>query len=519
VVTNRKCGFPTVLQAYASENPEMQKKLYPDAVRKMDYDSVYYSPSGHFKIFYNMQGYNSIPDYDRNGNGTPDYLEFVANSFDRAWRIEIDSLGFLPPPDSTGNARNIYPVYCRRLSTYGVTYLDYEIPQLPDMNFVTSIEINIDFSFVNYPQTTDPIVRDSMAIAVTAAHEFNHALQSGYRLWPDGNGFFHDLWFIESSATFMEEVVASQVNDYLYYLDDYFNRARYPFDESTGFLSDYGKVVLEIMLGITYEEKLVRLVWENIRNRRALSALETVLQSYQTDFSQEFEILALWLYFIRERSVPFQYFPDAALFPEINFRAGESIGVNSSVLISDSLPERSFQWYLSEATLSRNIQLKFEAGSSFTSESVSAVAVNSLNGEYYSIPVNRVIDLPFIAQSPEFPYLVTNRDTLSSRSLAFEIKGKLKSVPSVANAVVYPQPFKISEQESLLKFGNIEKGTTISIFNSNGQFVRQLICLDESAIVSWNLRNSQGEMVGSGVYLYQVEKDDEKKNGKFVLIK
>jgi hypothetical protein len=162
--------------------------------------------------------------------------------------------------------------------------------------------------------------------------------------------------------------------------------------------------------------------------------------------------------------------------------------------------------------------LKIETDSLFTQEFLSAMAVNSINGESYPITTGQIVDLPFVVESPEFRYSVTNTDTLSARLLSYEITGRLKSVPSVANAVVYPQPFKISGQGAVLKFGNIEKGTTISVFNSNGIFIRQLVCRDESTIVNWDLRNSEGSMVGSGVYLYQVEKSDEKKIGKFVLI-
>ena len=181
-----------------------------------------------------------------------------------------------------------------------------------------------------------------MAVAVTAAHEFNHALQCGYRLWPDGNGFFYDLWFIESSATFMEEVVASQVNDYLNYLDSYFRRTYRPFDESTGFLSDYGKVVLPIMLGNLYEDQLIRFVWEGILDKRALPALKVVLQDFDTDFANELDRLAIWLYYIRERSIPNMYFPDAPLFPELSFDFSNNIQGERSILVNDSLPRFSF---------------------------------------------------------------------------------------------------------------------------------------------------------------------------------
>jgi hypothetical protein len=516
---NHKCGFPVVLQAHASGKFDLYQKFYDNKIQQSTLDSVYFSPSGHFKIYYTTDGPDSISSADRNGNGTADYLEFVAEAFDRAWQIEIDSLGFLPPPDSSGNVRNIYPVSCKRLSVYGVTYLDWQIPELPGDNYVTSIEINTRFNFVNYPGISDPLVRDSMAVAVTAAHEFNHALQCGYRLWPDGNNFFYDLWFIESSATFMEEVVAPQVNDYLYYLDDYFRRTHRPFDESTGFLSDYGKVVLPIMLGYLYEDRLIRYVWEGILDRRALPALEVVLQDFDTDFANELDRLAIWLYYIRERSIPNMYFPDAPLFPELSFVFSNSIREPRSILVNDSLPRFSFQWYLSEATVSQNLQIKLEIDDQSKQDFLISKLVNPVSKEYYLVFPEEIIDLPFRISSPDFPFVIINTDSSVSDYSPYKFIVDVKSIPMIANAVVYPQPFRMSDRFPFLSFGNLPAGTTLTIFNSNGLLVRQLYADNDNIPIRWDLKNDLGKQVGSGVYLFHVEKSDERKIGKFVIVK
>ena len=516
---NHKCGFPVVLQAHASGNIDLYQKFYETTTQQSILDSVYFSPSGHFKIYYTTNGPDSISSADRNGNGTADYLEFVAESFDRAWQIEIDSLGFLPPPDSSGHVRNVYPVTCRRLSVYGVTYLDWQIPELPGENYVTSIEINTRFNFVNYPGISDPLVRDSMAVAVTAAHEFNHALQCGYRLWPDGNGFFYDLWFIESSATFMEEVVAPQVNDYLNYLDDYFRRTYRPFDESTGLLSDYGKVVLPIMLGNLYEARIIRFVWEGILDRRARPALEVVLQDFDTDFAIELDRLATWLYYIRERSIPNMYFPDAPIFPELSFLFSNSIQEPRSVLVNDSLPQFSFQWHLSEATVSQNLQIKLDVDDISKQAFLLSKVVNPFSKEYYLVFPEEIIDLPFSISSPDFPFVIISTDSSVSDYSPYKFIVDVKSIPAIANTVVYPQPFRMSDRHPFLSFGNLQAGTTLTIFNSNGLFIRQLYADNDNVPVLWDLKDDRGKQVGSGVYLYHAEKSDEKKTGKFVIVK
>jgi len=63
-----KCGFPLVLQAHSPANRDLLMKLTRIQLEQLPDDSIYISPSGHFKIFYDIQGYNTIPTYDRNQN-------------------------------------------------------------------------------------------------------------------------------------------------------------------------------------------------------------------------------------------------------------------------------------------------------------------------------------------------------------------------------------------------------------------------------------------------------------------
>jgi hypothetical protein len=358
-----------------------------------------------------------------------------------------------------------------------------------------------------------------MAVAVTAAHEFSHALQCGYRLWPDGTGFFYDLWFIESSATFMEEVVAPQVNDYLNYLDDYFRRTYRPFDESTGFLGDYGKVVLPIMLGNLYEDRLIRFVWQGILEKRALPSLESVLQDYDTDFANELNRLAIWLYYIRERTIPNMYFPDAQLFPELSFVFSNSIQEPRSILVNDSLPRISFQWYLSEATVSQNLQTKLEVADQSKRAFILSKVVNPASAEYYLLFPEEIIDLPFSISSPDFPFVIITTDSSVSDYSPYKFIVDVKAIPAIANTMVYPQPFRMSDNHPFLFFGNLQAGTTLTIFNSNGLFVRQLYANNDNVPVRWDLKDEGGKQVRSGVYLFHAGKSDEKKTGKFVIVK
>ena len=65
-------------------------------------DSVL-SPDGHFLMYYDTTGTHAVPDADVEGNGIPDYIDSAGVYLDKSWDMEIDQLGFYPPPGQDGN--------------------------------------------------------------------------------------------------------------------------------------------------------------------------------------------------------------------------------------------------------------------------------------------------------------------------------------------------------------------------------------------------------------------------------
>jgi hypothetical protein len=516
---NHKCSLLTILEASRPQNIKQYQELQLFKLSPSAYDSVYYSPSGHFKIYYSIEGFSAIPLYDRNQNNIQDYLEFVGKSFDRAWSIEIDSLGFKPPPDSSGQPRNVYPVFCRRISDYGIIWLDYEIPQLPGENYVTYIEINTNFNnIVEYPGISDPIIRDSMAIAVTAAHDFNHALQCGYRLWPENNTF-PDFWFIESSATYMEEVVAEEVNDYLQYLEDYFQQTSLPLDYSTGTTTDYGKVAFLIMLGKLYGSQITREIWAEINWQSALPALEKILCMKNTDLMEEIRRMSVWLYFTGNRSIGNNYFPDAELFPSVDFITGSPIQSEETILISDSLPRISFQWYLSysEATVLPRLLLK--AGQNSRADELFVTYLDPISREYYQYPASLACKLPFTIGTAGMPYNVVNTAGRGEAYFDFQLIARPVTAATAPAVLVYPQPLELSARQPFLNFSNLPVEAEISIFTVNGKFLITLKVRDNVNYLNWDLRLREGEQIGSGVYIYRIKSNRGEEQGKFLIVK
>ncbi|MFZ0388981.1 MAG: T9SS type A sorting domain-containing protein [Calditrichia bacterium] len=509
-----RCGFPVILQIQQQQNPAVLEQLnHYRGSQQVSQDSIL-SPSGHFMIHFDTTGSLAIPLYDRNSDGFPDYLQFVGQAFDRAWQLEVDSLGFRPPPDLQGSPLSVYPVFCQPLGNlYGSTefYWEDDIPVLPGLNFPSRIVLNTAFPFVGYPNVQDPVVRDSMAIAVTAAHEFNHALQLGYRIWEP-----LEFWFIESSATYMEEVVAPQVNDYLYYLNTYFRGTDKPLNTSFNEIIDYGKVVMELMLGQQYSPAVTQEIWERIPQQRALTALEGWLQEQGSNIPHMLADLSTWMYFTGERSRPGFYFEDAALFPPLLMYAADPLQNLPKTVLQDSLPNLSFRWYFSPVKQQNTGRFLLKPIGTGTAGDLQMVAVSGGNANISESPAGVPFNMDLAAGDTLF-FAVVNSEVIENER-AFTLSAQPLDSTGSNEFLVFPQPFVLSQNEPYITFNNISGSGRIFIFTANGRPVRTLNINPGDQQIIWDLETAGGKTLAAGVYIYRLETDELQKSGKFVVI-
>ncbi|HPD07853.1 T9SS type A sorting domain-containing protein [Patescibacteria group bacterium] len=95
------------------------------------------------------------------------------------------------------------------------------------------------------------------------------------------------------------------------------------------------------------------------------------------------------------------------------------------------------------------------------------------------------------------------------------------SVPIVSQATCYPNPFRGSTS---LKFKQAVAGpVTVGIYNMKGQLINTLVnaqpfTCGEHAI-NWDGKNSRGQKVTPGIYLYKITVDHFSLTGKMVLVK
>ncbi len=527
-----KCGFPESLEIFSGNDKALQAEYQQQReARYQKTAETYLSPSGHFLVHYDTDGFDAVPTYDRNENLLPDYVEFVANAFDRAWAVEIDSLGFAVPPDDDGNPVTVYNIFCERMNFYGSTSFGFT-PVAGDpedvFRFASDISISTDFSFVEYPLITeDPIVRDSLAIAVTAAHEFNHAIQLGYRLWTSNNqpgGGIRDLWLLESTATYMEEVVATQVNDYLQYIDCFLGSTDLNLTQNNSCDRIYGEVLLFIMLGEVYGNQITREIWEAVRVSPGVEALAAAVDAKGGSLSREMARLAYWTFFTGTNSDSDSPFPDAELFFEDEFPDDFIITTNSvafeenSVRAFISVTENSNNWSGVQMLVAQSGEKTFPANSSTQLNFERSI------GKFYLAVASGNWDLVNPLSRGEFEILLSGKGNIvEEQSVAMNdlapLSYQIYEVPVVGPINAYPNPVRPETGVSQVTFVNLPLSAKIEIFNINGLHLASVDAAEGETVAFWNMLTKNGDAVSSGVYIYTIVSEGNSRSGKIMVIR
>ena len=95
------CGTPLLVEARAALSPAGQQRL-AKALQRPALPREHLSPSGNFRIHYDLSGRNRVDPADGDANQVPDYIDTVAAALDRAWDLEVGQLGYQAPPVDGG---------------------------------------------------------------------------------------------------------------------------------------------------------------------------------------------------------------------------------------------------------------------------------------------------------------------------------------------------------------------------------------------------------------------------------
>jgi len=163
-------------------------------------DQIY--DSDHFRFYYTLdESSNDVVENE-------DYVTSMGAVFEEVWSFYIDSMGFDPPPLNPNNDHDLYEIYIEYLSPtyFGLTFGEGSGESC--YGFIKMRNSYTASQFNNYTVLEN--------IQVTAVHEFFHSIQFGYNC-------YEKFWFMEASATWSEDELYDNINDFYRYIPNFFS--------------------------------------------------------------------------------------------------------------------------------------------------------------------------------------------------------------------------------------------------------------------------------------------------------
>lgn len=328
-----KCATEVLLEAQrilpelSADNQTLLKSLL---LARPSATASYNSPGGWFKIHYNTTGSNAIPTADVSpANGIPDYAEWLAAYADSSWRTEINNLDHrVPPSDGVAGGDSRYDIYTEEMGFYGYTQSEGAGPE-PWNDAISYISVHRNFS--GFPANDDPDGDQKGAAKATIAHEFYHAVQFAYDIG-------EQLWWMEASATWMEDVVFDPVNDNYNYLGTFFTTPDQSLHSTTNG-RQYSEFIWPKYLDENYGPKTMTDIWELLISTTAYSGMSTVLTGLGKNLSQEVARFGNWNYITSNRNDGL-HFEEAVRYPLISLvRTHTSYPVSGQGPVATKFPD------------------------------------------------------------------------------------------------------------------------------------------------------------------------------------
>ncbi len=489
-------------------------------VRPVLPDSIL-SAGNHFKIHYTTHGDSAVAWIDSNSNEIPDRIDKIADAFERSYAVEIEQLNYKLPP-SFENGTKPYDIYVIDLNnSFGITVTENVDSTAMEQQHVSSY-ILFDNDFIGQ----DFHISGDDAIKSTAAHEFFHAIQLGYVFRKI------DSFFFELTAVWMEDQVFDELDNYLYYMDYFFQAPDIPlngvsFTVPKIFKHIYGSCIFAFYIEENFGRNAIRQAWELMPNKSSMNALNHIFRSQGTNFENEYIKFCIWNFFTGRRSRS-GYYSNGTNYPEITLESEESInyfaekngsgyhltagyflfhsmtgGDFSARMITDS----THHWKLAALAYDES-DIRLAIGS--PGQTVEILDVPD-NYDILIIPCN--IDR---YTQPHHVYFKDNPETYTFY-LTKEVVRTQTNQKSFSIEKIYPNPFSTRIKFLIKKFH--DSPVSIRIFNLRGQVVfhRHYSTLpEEMNEMSW-LAISENHNLPAGMYFVQFTSGDFKQTEKIVL--
>jgi len=374
------------------------------------------SPSGHFYIHYDLSGNESPSQDDNNFNGIPDYIDEVGIIADSTRHVLLNIMGYNPePPDDDG----IYDIYIQDMGPYyyGLTVFDDQAGQEAGASYM-----KID----NEYEEGDYFIPGINTMRLTVAHEFFHAIQRGYRAYPNNATVF----FYEMSSTWIEDVIVPDGNDYLNWTGNFFNNPEIDIDDTDGYsIALYGHYLTQIVDEATNQmsSTIIKQMWERFSlYNNAYNSIEYVLENqYSTNF------IDTWVDFCARNLYNSEFVDmDNEIYYYEDQMSANSISYNIIDISQNNIFEDIILNNKSVIIKSINVvENYFTQITGITDDIISAVAINSditditrfYNNDYIYANSNGILHILLGGYSNEILDLVINNYQIGDTNQDYEI--------------------------------------------------------------------------------------------------
>lgn len=412
------------------------------------------------------------------------YAQKIADIADEAYEFQIGTLGYDKPPYSYDSSWHIYlmplgsSIYGRTEEITGGT-VGVSPSGLP---LVRSFMV-INNSFDDTPTKGDDAAR------ITVFHEFHHVVQFG-----SYGTKYSEINFYEMTSVWMEMISSPSIRDYLFYISKFLDSINVQFYKAdpVGYSQGIWLQFLEKRFG----EDIISSIWEHYRdvNDTMIHAMDNVLQNNSSSFCNEYKRFGGELFFTGRRYRGISIFPDAQLIPVESLKY--SIQDTGKSYTYDFLFDASLNLYATGV------------GSDTAVVSVSRSPELILSSDTITI-----FDLNSYRATYQFPE--TFCDTI--------VGGK------ETNAEAFPMPFVVSsdKNESVKLFAKSgsrpASDTRLGIYTVDMKLVRYIeaaaLPISGRYYMEWDGTDDIGKFVSSGVYIYSIEVDSERRQGKLVVVR
>jgi hypothetical protein len=256
----------------------------------------------HFLIHYTFIGIDAVPSADRDGNGTPDWVEDVGGAMETIRRVEVDLLGWPAPlPDRGEGGDTRFDVYLMELFSKGLAgYVSPDGGLVGDNPNTPRREQSAAYGFLvlenDFVDPNPPaglkVWPPSDWMRIVAAHEFNHMLQISIT----GN---HGMqWWYEATANWMETEVFPDLPDNLLSAGAVFKSPdtcmlRYGgVNRVESGLHWYGMWVFDEMLSEEYGPGIILDIWLRMGDSAGYAPFDDAFAARGTTFADEVQRFA-----------------------------------------------------------------------------------------------------------------------------------------------------------------------------------------------------------------------------------